>query len=1304
MLGTSLLPHGERCMKTRLPFIALMFCVLIATCLACEKATPVQTALPPETAFPAASATPLPTVGQQTVFVASSTPPPPTATYVATREPSLPAATWTTLLERTPTRTREKLTETATCIPAATLGWSVSATPAMPMATESAFPAEPLDSDIPATGRLLRVRKEIDLGLAPGNAYRPMRGVLSSDGQALFFLATMHPDRWESALAAVSLENDRLYRVSRLPGYSDGPVVAGGSRVYLSYHGVGSDTRLLLLDAKSLTALADISLATQKTVQGLALDVSEGRLYVGFSDRLEVRRASDLTLSQTLPYEVEEPRAQLWLDGDAQRLYLGLGRTLRAYDASTLAPLWEVDVGSFIVDQIVDSTGRWLHLLTETWQESRLIKVWAMVDTASGMVRHPPQGEADPDWWRGLVGAESSLLYVMTSNDGETDLIAIKTDTDAVLARYEVAQSYERLAVYDANRKRIYVPIGPDHLLKVLGAPDLRPLGEIILGAEIRDIVVGMERLYVNDSAGRVHALDLADYRLVGQVWAGRGEPMVLDEASGRLYVPLENAVRGFAVLDTREMEVTAVITAGNRIAVDGEHGRLFIGNATRVYPASEGEVRVLDAETLDLLHTIPRPGSPAYNPRRDELYITDNSVYIYAGGTYEEIGELTPDIGALPFRGCNGCPTTRDVYIYADLDLLLADVTTISTGKGAGTYSPPRAFSLETLEPLTYPAATSFACGGKLWVAPPRDGVLYTTMTYSRYVFYRNLVARQAGTDKILRWRDGLNAHLVIPRTGVIYGEWDESLLVALDEQSWLPLGHVPSYCFHTLDLERGRLYATDGARLIVLQDSGGQPLAPPTPEAVKALSPVRAIYASPGFAEDRTIFLDTDDGLLRSLDGGRTWQSLGGEAAWLRGPSIQRSLAISPDYARDRTLFLAAYAGDSRGYGVLRSTDAGQTWQLLWNGLDHLRVHKIVLSPDYARDGTLLGYAWYQKLAPQMVGGESIFRSIDRGGHWELVASRSHADYGLSLPTVEELLGVAPPQVQVVMSAHGYGRRIERTNNGGLSWETVFLAPEGEYFVAAASAPRFPGDGTVYALSQSALYRSLDQGSTWAEARDLRISQNRADARSYRALALLPERDGACRLLLGDSGGNLEAYGPQDLAWEALAVPVPSPTAVPTLASSPIPTPCILSPAPAFRETAQALRAILGCPTASAETGRFATQPFQYGRMFWREETRHIYALLTAGFWVDVPDTWTEDQPPYDASLIPPEGLYQPVRGFGRVWREVLRGPNTAIGWATQPEIGYEALWQLFEGGILITDDGGTVHVLRYDMQAQP
>ena len=59
---------------------------------------------------------------------------------------------------------------------------------------------------------------------------------------------------------------------------------------------------------------------------------------------------------------------------------------------------------------------------------------------------------------------------------------------------------------------------------------------------------------------------------------------------------------------------------------------------------------------------------------------------------------------------------------------------------------------------------------------------------------------------------------------------------------------------------------------------------------------------------------------------------------------------------------------------------------------------------------------------------------------------------------------------------------------------------------------------------------------------------------------------------------------------------------------------------------------------------------------------------------------------------------GLLEPVRGFGKVWREQLGGPQARIGWATDKERGVYSQVLAFERGEMLHVEG-RVYVLYRD-----
>jgi hypothetical protein len=102
--------------------------------------------------------------------------------------------------------------------------------------------------------------------------------------------------------------------------------------------------------------------------------------------------------------------------------------------------------------------------------------------------------------------------------------------------------------------------------------------------------------------------------------------------------------------------------------------------------------------------------------------------------------------------------------------------------------------------------------------------------------------------------------------------------------------------------------------------------------------------------------------------------------------------------------------------------------------------------------------------------------------------------------------------------------------------------------------------------------------------------------------------------------------------------------------------------------------------CPASAAITSAGAEQHFQHGVMIWVQAQDVIYVLYDDGnspWWSIFSDEWDEGEPERDPDLTPPADLYQPVRGFGRVWREI-QGLRDRLGWATDPEAAFDTAVQ--------------------------
>ena len=94
---------------------------------------------------------------------------------------------------------------------------------------------------------------------------------------------------------------------------------------------------------------------------------------------------------------------------------------------------------------------------------------------------------------------------------------------------------------------------------------------------------------------------------------------------------------------------------------------------------------------------------------------------------------------------------------------------------------------------------------------------------------------------------------------------------------------------------------------------------------------------------------------------------------------------------------------------------------------------------------------------------------------------------------------------------------------------------------------------------------------------------------------------------------------------------------------------------------------------------------QPFDGGLMVWTQEKGRTLVLVdnrsVFKSYAVVVDGQGLPFPEPDPSIVPPEGRFQPERGFAIFWRGLAVGSEWvrgALGWATEPESAYSGLWQ--------------------------
>jgi len=251
----------------------------------------------------------------------------------------------------------------------------------------------------------------------------------------------------------------------------------------------------------------------------------------------------------------------------------------------------------------------------------------------------------------------------------------------------------------------------------------------------------------------------------------------------------------------------------------------------------------------------------------------------------------------------------------------------------------------------------------------------------------------------------------------------------------------------------------------------------------------------------------------------------------------------------------------------------------------------------------------------------------------------------------------------------------------------------------------PNLPGPGNYevfvyipskYAGTSSARYRIFHAG----QRHDKIISQTRYYDQWVSLGTYYFNGTGGEYVFLGDN--THEPYATRFVGFDAMkwvkrdGVPLaPTPTPVPP------PSGCAITPILGFGRVWSSVATVhdkLRCPLEPEKGIWGAEEVFVGGYMFWRQDTKYIYVLYNDGTWEGHADTWTEGMPEWDPSIVPPAGYYQPVRGFGKLWRE-----NWAIqqklSWATTQERSVYFSEQDFEGGLMLWSNVLGIFVLYND-----
>ncbi|MCX7992359.1 MAG: hypothetical protein N2651_01690, partial [Fimbriimonadales bacterium] len=213
---------------------------------------------------------------------------------------------------------------------------------------------------------------------------------------------------------------------------------------------------------------------------------------------------------------------------------------------------------------------------------------------------------------------------------------------------------------------------------------------------------------------------------------------------------------------------------------------------------------------------------------------------------------------------------------------------------------------------------------------------------------------------------------------------------------------------------------------------------------------------------------------GVWKTTDGGATWQPLTDYWQFLQVACI----AIHP--TNPNILYVGT--GDFQGWmrpfsqGVMRSTDGGQTWQSLGAAQFGYRcVSDILIDPENPNIITVCtGWGPYQGIAGD------IWRSTDGGNTWTQVSTVSAIWSDLAVSARDPSTGVR----YYYAVGHGFPGYLLRSSNRGQTWTTL-RAPfsvGNQSSLRVATSPNNPN--RVYLMSgvDQQVWVSEDAGSSWS------------------------------------------------------------------------------------------------------------------------------------------------------------------------------------------------------------------------------
>ncbi|MCX6280767.1 MAG: glycosyl hydrolase [Bacteroidetes bacterium] len=223
-----------------------------------------------------------------------------------------------------------------------------------------------------------------------------------------------------------------------------------------------------------------------------------------------------------------------------------------------------------------------------------------------------------------------------------------------------------------------------------------------------------------------------------------------------------------------------------------------------------------------------------------------------------------------------------------------------------------------------------------------------------------------------------------------------------------------------------------------------------------------------------------NTDRGLYKTADGGKTWEKV----LYIDENTGCSDIAIdwnNPDimYAGmwefRRTPW--SFSSGGKGSGLYRSSDGGKTWSKITSGMPDGMLGRISVSVSPVKSDLV-----YALIEAEKTG---LYRSSDKGNTWKMVTQSEAVN---DRPFYFSFLALDPLDTNIIYKP---GFNLNKSTDGGKTFSS-----------AAVEGGNYHGDchpvyiskkdnSLIYMGTDGGVYYSMDKGNTWRLMRNLPVSQ---------------------------------------------------------------------------------------------------------------------------------------------------------------------------------------------------------------------